>query len=136
MIVLGYAIAKYLKTQHMSVTDDRSGFKMRVRHVTKVGNIATVIVSTIAIILWLTAGILYKVDDLNELEHYDMPSYVCTRTSDDTLTHTVGSFSAMCIQMRYAWWAVVVVGVLELTAPGIVIWAICTPRKRGVYAEI
>lgn len=30
MIVLGYAIAKYLKPQHMSVTDDRSGFKMRV----------------------------------------------------------------------------------------------------------
>lgn len=30
MIVLGYAVAKYLKTQHMSVTDDRSGFKMRV----------------------------------------------------------------------------------------------------------
>lgn len=30
MIVLGYAIAKYLKTQHMSVTDDRSGFKMGV----------------------------------------------------------------------------------------------------------
>ncbi|PTB48330.1 hypothetical protein M431DRAFT_487773 [Trichoderma harzianum CBS 226.95] len=143
MIVLGYAVAKYLKTQHMSVTDDRSGFKMRlwpsglksqptlvllgvsatatflnlvlctasfsstVRHVTKVGNIATVIVSTIAIILWLTAGILYKVDDLNELEHYDMLSY-----------------------MRYAWWAVIVVGVLELTALGTVVWAICTPKKR------
>ncbi|KAL6791493.1 hypothetical protein GGI42DRAFT_364855 [Trichoderma sp. SZMC 28013] len=125
MIVLGYAVAKYLKTQHMSVTDDRSGFKMRVwpsglksqptlvllgvsatatflnlvlctasfsstvRHVTKVGNIATVIVSTIAIILWLTAGILYKVDDLNELEHYDMLSYIYTRTSDDTLTRIV-----------------------------------------------
>ncbi|KAL6797957.1 hypothetical protein J3E68DRAFT_448945 [Trichoderma sp. SZMC 28012] len=166
MIVLGYAIAKYLKPQHMSVTDDRSGFKMRVwpsglksqptlvllgvsatatflnrvlctasfsstaRHITKVGNTATVIVSTIAIILWLTAGILYKVDGLNELEHYDMLSYVCTRTSDDTLTHTAGNFSAMCIQMRYAWWAVVVVGVLELTALGTVIWAICTPRER------
>lgn len=59
------------------------------RHVTKVGNIATVIVSTIAIILWLTAGILYKVDDLNELEHYDMLSYIYTRTSDDTLTRIV-----------------------------------------------
>ncbi|KAL6699322.1 hypothetical protein J3F84DRAFT_392800 [Trichoderma pleuroticola] len=87
------------------------------------GNISTIIISTVTIILWLAAGLLYKVDDLNELEYYDMLPDVCTRTSDYTLTRT----------MRYAWWAVIVVGVLELTALGTVVWAICTPkeRKRG-----
>ncbi|PNP43002.1 hypothetical protein THARTR1_11155 [Trichoderma harzianum] len=68
-----------------------------VHYITKVGNISTVIVSTVAIILWLAAGLLYKVDDLNELEYYDMLPDVCTRTSEYTLTRTVGNFSAMCI---------------------------------------
>ncbi|KAL7940644.1 hypothetical protein V8C42DRAFT_349342 [Trichoderma barbatum] len=172
MIILAYTVAKYLKTQGISVTDDRSGFKMRVwpsdlksrptlvllgvsatatflnlvlcvasfssivRHLTNVGNIATVVVSTVAIILWLVAGILYKVDDLNKLKHYDMLSYVCTRTSDETLSRTIGNFSAMCIQMRYAWWAVIAVGLLELIALGTVVWAICAVKRKGIYAEI
>lgn len=108
----------------------------QVRHVTNLGNISTLIVSFIAIALWVVVGIMYKIDDLNEKKHYDLLSYVCTRHHDATLDSVIGNFGSLCSQMRYAWWVVVAVGVLELAAVGTVLWGVFAMKRKGTYAKI
>ncbi|KAF4469862.1 hypothetical protein FALBO_3242 [Fusarium albosuccineum] len=148
--VLGYAVVFYNRSKNEWIKDENTGFQSkvsnccsfnlilcianfskRVRHLTNVGNVATVVVSTVAIILWVAVGVWYKVDDLNARKHYDMLSYVCARHKSVKLTSKIGNFGALCSQMRYVWWALVVVASLELIAIGTVVWAIWAKRRGG-----
>ncbi|KAJ3543980.1 hypothetical protein NM208_g3291 [Fusarium decemcellulare] len=132
LILLGAAATAALLNLILCVAN----FSKKVRHLTSVGNVATVVVSTMAIILWVAVGVWYKVDDLNARKHYDMLSYVCARHKSAKLTSKIGNFGALCSQMRYAWWALVVVASLELIAIGTVVWAMWAKRRGGAYSKL
>ncbi|KAM5347383.1 hypothetical protein ACJ41O_010388 [Fusarium nematophilum] len=113
-----------------------ANFSKAVRHLTNLGNLSTVIVSTAAVVLWVVVGIWYKMDDMNSKKHYDMLSYICTRHQGSELASKVGNFGALCLHMRYAWWALVAVAALELIAIGTVVWAIWAMRRAAAYSKL
>jgi hypothetical protein len=94
-------------------------------------------VSTVALALWIAVAILYKVDDLNPSKHWDMLSFTCGRKHDAALDAAIGNLGSLCHQMRYAWWVTITVGLLELVALGSVVWAWWSRRRprgeRGAY---
>jgi hypothetical protein len=110
----------------------------QVRRITNLGNIATLIVSLIGLALWIAAAVLYKIDDMNQDEHYDMLSYTCARRHDEVLDRAIGNLGTLCLQMRYAWWAAVVVGVLEIAAIITVAWGMWSSRRavKGSYTKL
>ncbi|KAH7108984.1 hypothetical protein B0J13DRAFT_534855 [Dactylonectria estremocensis] len=132
LILLGGAAAAAFLNLLLCIAN----FSKAVRRVTSVGNILTMIVSTVAIILWLGVGTWYKIGDMNAKKHYDMLSYVCTRHRDSNLTKKVADFGVLCSGMRYSWWAVVAVASLELIAIGTVAWGVWASGRRGAYSKI
>jgi len=102
---------------------------------TNVGNVFTLVVSSICLVLWIVLAILYKVDDLKPEEHWDLLSFTCARRH--ALNQGTANLHAICYQMRYAWWGALVVGLLEVAAVATLVLGWYTLRKaKGVYARV
>ncbi|KAH8674564.1 hypothetical protein BGZ60DRAFT_429559 [Tricladium varicosporioides] len=113
-----------------------ASFTKAVRKITSFGNIATAMVSIIGFALWVAAAIYYKVDDLNEKARYDMLSFTCARRHDDTIDKAIGNLGSLCLQMRYAWIAALVIAVLELAAILTIFWGVWKSRSSTSYSKI
>ncbi|KAH6670501.1 hypothetical protein B0J14DRAFT_596384 [Halenospora varia] len=113
-----------------------ASFTKVVRKITSFGNIATTTVSVIGFALWVAAAIYYKVDDLNEKARYDMLSFTCARRQDGILDKAIGNLGGLCLQMRYAWIAALVIAVLELTAILTIFWGVWRSRSFSSYSKI
>lgn len=107
----------------------------QVRHITNVGNMFTLVVSSICLVLWIVVAIVYKVDDLKPEEHWDLLSFTCSRRH--ALSEGPANLHSICIQMRYAWWGALVIGLLEIGAVATLVLGWYTLRKtKGVYARV
>ena len=91
------------------------------------------LISAVGVILWLGVGVYYKADDHNAKKKLDMISYVCGSRQDRAIDQEIG---ALCVPMRYVWWAVLIVGVLELATMGTVTWGVIALRRKGTYSKI
>ncbi|KAH8725403.1 hypothetical protein GQ44DRAFT_772076 [Phaeosphaeriaceae sp. PMI808] len=107
-----------------------------IRRVTKIGNLATATVSAIGVLLWVGFGVWYKSDDWNKDQLMDITTYVCRQQHNQALRRELGNMSALCISLRYAWWAVLGAGVIECFAIITVIWGISMAREKGPYVRI
>ncbi|KAK5056584.1 hypothetical protein LTR84_012116 [Exophiala bonariae] len=165
VVTLGHAIGVYNSTKNDQVNDEPlwpSGLKMTptilllsaaavgtalsaticiasfsaiVRHITNVGNMFTLVVSSICLILWIVVAIVYKVDDLKPEEHWDLLSFACSRRH--ALTDSPANLHSMCTQMRYAWWGALAIGLLEIGAVATLVLGYGILRKsKGVYARV
>ncbi|KAK5048296.1 hypothetical protein LTR84_005966 [Exophiala bonariae] len=133
LLLLGAASAATLLSGTLCV----GSFSKVVRRLTPTSNILTMAVSAVALALWIAVAILYKADDLNPAEHWDMLSFTCGRRHDAALDAAIGNLGSLCLQMRYAWWVTIAVGLLELVALGTVVWAWWSGRwsrgDKGAY---
>ncbi|KIX02083.1 uncharacterized protein Z518_08022 [Rhinocladiella mackenziei CBS 650.93] len=132
LLLLGAASVATL----MSAVLCAASISKTVRRITTVSTILTLITSVIAIGLWIAVAVLYKVDDLNENERYDMLSYTCARRHDATLDQAIGDLGSMCYQMRYAWWAALAVGLLEIVAVGVFLYGLVATRRYRSYTQL
>lgn len=90
----------------------------------------------ICTILWFAAGAYYKADDANDRMHFDFVSYVCFHQGNAMLGRQIGNMHVLCGELRYAWWAVVVMGTVELASSATVGWGMVAARKKGAYSKI
>jgi hypothetical protein len=72
---------------------------------------------------------------MNAKEHMDITSYACAHKKFPILKAAVGNMEIMCGELRYAWWAVTMVGVLELASLATVGWSVMAMRK-GSYVRM
>ena len=81
-------------------------------------------------------AILYKVDDFNPAEHYDMLSYTCNWRNG--LNPGLGNVKNLCYQMRYAWWGALVVAILEIAALVTLMWGWRAVRstRKGAHNRV
>ncbi|KAF2787717.1 hypothetical protein K505DRAFT_257088 [Melanomma pulvis-pyrius CBS 109.77] len=162
--VLGHTVGTYLDTKDGVVVDDRTGVILRVwlrnmkarptyvllivssvatllsigliisnfwktmRQITNISNLATALVCMIGVALWLGVGAYYKSDDI-------LVSYTCGLSNATKVSKTV-NMRALCIEMRYAWWIILVLGTLELASAGTVSWAMWAAKRKGTYSRI
>jgi hypothetical protein len=96
----------------------------------------TAVVSTVAIGLWIAVAVLYKKDDFNPEEKWDMLSFTCGHRHDADLDRAIGNLGSLCIQMRYSWWAALVVAVLEITAVVTLVWGYFVLKQGGAYTKL
>lgn len=109
---------------------------VQIRHITNVGNIFTLVVSSICIVLWIVVAIVYKVDDLKPEEHWDLLSFTCARRH--ALNEGTANLHTLCYQMRYAWWGALALGLLEIGAVATLIlgWYSLRGARKGKYARM
>ncbi|KAF2266932.1 hypothetical protein CC78DRAFT_566643 [Lojkania enalia] len=120
----------------LSITIIIASFSKAVRRVTNIGNLATAIVSMICTILWLVAGAYYKSDDANDAMHFNLVSYVCRHQNNEALSMQIGNMHVLCGELRYAWWAVLLMGTVELASSATVGWGMLAARKKVSYSKI
>lgn len=109
---------------------------VQIRHITNVGNIFTLVVSSICIVLWIAVAIVYKVDDLKPEEHWDLLSFTCARRH--ALNEGTANLHTLCYQMRYAWWGALALGLLEIGAVATLVlgWYSLRGARKGKYARM
>lgn len=90
----------------------------------------------ICTLLWFAAGIYYKADDLNDRMHLDFISYVCGHKANPLMRQEVGNMRMLCGELRYAWWAVILMGTIEIMSSATVGWGVLAAKKKGTYSKI
>ncbi|KAJ4293994.1 hypothetical protein N0V90_007683 [Kalmusia sp. IMI 367209] len=84
----------------------------KVRRMTKTGNIATIFISIVCLALWAAVTAYYASWDTKET-HWDLMSWSCKhREAQPNYNHV--NYGEICTEMRFAFWAAVSLGVLEL----------------------
>ncbi|KAF9701301.1 hypothetical protein EKO04_000120 [Ascochyta lentis] len=96
-----------------------ASFTKIVRRMTKVGNISTIVVSLICLMLWVGVTGYYGTWDKSET-NWDLLSWTCTHRDYE---YKDVDFAETCDEMRFAFWAGVGLAGLEAVNLGIfVIW--------------
>lgn len=65
----------------------------------------------------------------------DLTTYVCRQQHNKALREVLGNMSALCILLRYSWWAVLCASFIEVLAIATVVWEILKDRK-GPYVKV
>ncbi|KAJ4983354.1 hypothetical protein SVAN01_11139 [Stagonosporopsis vannaccii] len=109
-----------------------ASFTKLVRRMTKVGNISTIVVSSLSLALWIAVTAWYGTWDTSET-HYDLLSWTCTHRNRE---YQEFDFNETCVETRFAFWAGVGLAGLEaLNLAIFVIWWLRTRRSRG-YSKV
>ena len=75
-------------------------------------------------------AVYYKVDDLDPSKQWDLLSFTCGRRHDSALDRAIGNLGSLCLQMRYAWWGALAIGVLEVLTLCMAVFIYLAGRKR------
>ncbi|KAH6642510.1 hypothetical protein C7974DRAFT_103476 [Boeremia exigua] len=109
-----------------------ASFTKVVRRMTKVGNISTIVVSSICLVLWVAVTAYYGTWDTSET-NWDLLSWTCTHRNYE---YQDIDFSETCTAMRFSFWAGVGLAGLEALNLGIfVIWWLRTRGSRE-YSKV
>ncbi|KAF2686335.1 hypothetical protein K458DRAFT_299167 [Lentithecium fluviatile CBS 122367] len=103
----------------------------KVRHMTRTGNITTVLISTTCLALWIAVTVYYASWDTKET-NWDLLSFACTHSTKEY--HYVNvNFQETCTEMRFAIWAAVGLAILEaVNLLVFVVWLVRSKRAQGV----
>ncbi|OAL01794.1 hypothetical protein IQ06DRAFT_272680 [Phaeosphaeriaceae sp. SRC1lsM3a] len=107
-----------------------ASFHKNVRRMTKTGNITTIIISVICLVVWIAVTAYYGSWDTQKT-NWDLLSWSCTH-QDPRYDYQNIDFSEMCTEMRFAFWAGV--GLAGMEAGNLlvfVIWWFKTRRSHG-----
>jgi len=99
-----------------------------VRHMTKVGNVATVVVSTVSLAIWVGITVYYGIWDTKETK-FDLLSWTCKHSEYE---YKEIDFSEICMEMRFSFWSAVGLAALEAINLALFVgWMIHQRRGRG-----
>ncbi|KAF2492431.1 hypothetical protein BU16DRAFT_114188 [Lophium mytilinum] len=132
LVMLGASVAATVASAVLGV----ASFSKAVRHITRVGNVVTVLFSTFCIAIWVAAAVYFKIDDFDKTKHYDFLSYTCARRHDQVLDNAVGNLGNLCAQMRASWWGALAESVVEIVSLATVVWAWWVGKRGGKYQKI
>ncbi|KAF1968470.1 hypothetical protein BU23DRAFT_480106 [Bimuria novae-zelandiae CBS 107.79] len=106
----------------------------KVRRMTKTGNIATIIISTVCLALWVATTAYYASWDTKET-HWDLMSWACKHAKAEARYNHV-NYGEVCTEMRFAFWAAVALAALEFVNLLLfVVWYFKTRTARK-YAKL
>ncbi|KAL6705247.1 hypothetical protein ACN47E_007207 [Coniothyrium glycines] len=105
-----------------------------VRRMTKTGNITTMVVSSVCLVLWIVVTAYYHSWD-SKKTNWDLMSWSCTH-QDPSFDYRDIDFSEFCTEFRFAYWAGVGLAIMEaLNLAVFVFWWVRNRRARG-YAMV
>lgn len=105
------------------------------RHVSSFSNLLTSVICLISVSLWAAAGFYHRFGELTGNTPSDVMTYVCSDDLHPLVIDRMGSATVLCKEIRYAWWAVLTVVILEISVVATVAWGMLAMRK-GAYARV
>ncbi|KAH6509891.1 hypothetical protein HBI56_129380 [Parastagonospora nodorum] len=107
-----------------------ASFHKNVRRMTNTGNVTTIVISSICLIVWIIVTAYYGSWDTNKT-NWDLLSWSCTH-QDERFDYRDIDFSTMCTEMRFAFWAGVgLAGMESINLLLLVIWWWKTRKSHG-----
>ncbi|KAH7355929.1 hypothetical protein BKA66DRAFT_429211 [Pyrenochaeta sp. MPI-SDFR-AT-0127] len=107
-----------------------ASFLKSIRRMTTTGNITTIVISSVCLVVWIAVTAYYETWDSSET-NWDLLSWTCTH-QDPSYDYQSIDFSVFCTKMRFAFWAGVGLAGLEASNLLIfVVWWLKTRRARG-----
>ncbi|KAF2681875.1 hypothetical protein K458DRAFT_433284 [Lentithecium fluviatile CBS 122367] len=108
----------------------------KVRHVSTFSNTLTAFFCLICVSLWTAVGFYHRFYDLKGNSPSDVMSYVCGNGLHPLIAKRMGDTRIMCQEMRYAWWAVLLVTAIEVGVVATVGWGVMATSKKGKYVRV
>ena len=98
------------------------------KKVTTLSNLVTALVSMIGVGLWLGMGAWYKSN--NPLQYY-----TCGLRNNKVVGRKV-NMGSLCIELKYAFYVMLVMGIVELLSSLTVSWAMIAARRKAKYSRV
>jgi hypothetical protein len=108
----------------------------QIRYVTIMSNVLTSFVCFVCFILWAVVGLYHILDGIKGRAHMDLMVYVCGEEIQPLAVRGLVNARIMCGELRYAWWAVLSMILVEAIVFVTVGWAFCAGRRKGVYIRV
>jgi hypothetical protein len=87
--------------------------------------------------IWTAVGLYRRFSSQVHAPHSsDLTTYVCSADLHPLVLQTMGNARVLCQELRFAWWAVLLVVTVEGAVLGTVAWAVVALRRRGRYARV
>ncbi|KAF2128744.1 hypothetical protein P153DRAFT_367100 [Dothidotthia symphoricarpi CBS 119687] len=107
-----------------------ASFTKKVRRMTQTGNVATVVISSVCLVVWVVVTAYYGTWDTSET-NWDLLSWTCQHRNPEYRYQDI-NFGEICTEMRFAFWAGVGLAVMEAFNLAIfILWFIKTRHSRG-----
>ncbi|KAH8723552.1 hypothetical protein GQ44DRAFT_656429 [Phaeosphaeriaceae sp. PMI808] len=111
-----------------------ASFNKSMRRATKTGNVTTIVVSSICLLVWVAVTAYYGSWDTKETS-WDLLSWSCTH-QDPKFDYQNIDFSQTCTKMRFTFWAGVgLAGIEALNLIVFVVWCLKT-RQSNEYKQM
>jgi hypothetical protein len=93
--------------------------------------------SLVLVSLWTAVGLYHRFYDLKGANPSDLMTYVCSNDLHPLVTEEMGNVRILCQELRYAWWAVLLVVAVEVSIVATVSWEMVAMKKtKGRYARV
>lgn len=103
---------------------------------TVLSNFITFLICLILVPLWIAVGLYHRFDDLKGANPSDLMTYVCSKDLHPLVAQEMGNVRILCQELRYAWWAVLLVAAIELSVVATISWGIVAMKGKGKYVRV